>query len=218
MEDPCLIKRETPSPHHFSRQNNKIVNRHKVRYTAARIKYSKTRIKSRNFLSNIAYTGINKNDFYNECFILDVYVLIVKNLNPFSLNRKIADKMKHEMVYMLWQECMPTEFYRYICDGDNFVYLNGKNVTQPSVLDIVGNFIDQGKRNLRLLQENLFKDIFQYVYSNVYPEVYATNEKRGFDLKSNFHILFKTYRDKMSMRQQVTAKNPVNYETERKET
>ena len=63
-----------------------------------------------------------------------------------------------------------------------------------------------------------FKDIFQYVYSNVYPEVYATNEKRGFDLKSNFHILFKTYRDKMSMRQQVTAKNPVNYKTERKET
>ena len=136
MEDPRLIKRETPSPQHtaenstelseksqyFSQQNNKIVNRHKVRYTAARIKYSKTRIKSRNFLSNIAYTGINKNDFYNECFILDVYVLIVKNLNPFSLNRKIADKMKHEMVYMLWQECMPTEFYRYICDGNNFVY------------------------------------------------------------------------------------------------
>ena len=33
---------------------NKIVNRHKIRYTATRIKYSPSRIKSRNFLSNIS--------------------------------------------------------------------------------------------------------------------------------------------------------------------
>ena len=65
---------------------NKIVNRHKIIYTATRIKYSPTRIKSKNFSSNISYTGISKNDFYNENFILDVYVLIVKNLNPFSLS------------------------------------------------------------------------------------------------------------------------------------
>ena len=82
----------------FSQQNNKIVNRHEIRWTATRIKYYTMRIKSRNFLSNISYTGINKNDFYNESFILDVYVLIVKNLNPFSMNRKVADKMKYEMV------------------------------------------------------------------------------------------------------------------------
>ena len=105
----------------FSQQTeNKIVNRHKIRYTATRIKYSPTRIKSRNFLSNISYTGISKNDFYNESFILDVYVLIVKNLNPFSLNRKVSDKTKHEMVYMLWRECIPSEFYSYIYEVKNF--------------------------------------------------------------------------------------------------
>ena len=71
-----------------------------------------------------------------------------------------------------------------------------------------------------MLQENLarYKDIFQYVYSHVFPEVNTTSEKRGFDLKSNFHIMFKTYRDKMMMRQQSLAKNPANWETERKET
>ena len=107
---------------------NKIMNRHKIRYTSTRIKYSPTRIKSRNFLLNISYTGISKNDFYNESFILDVYVLIVKNLNPFSLNRKVSDKTKHEMIYMLWRECIPLEFYRCICEGKSFVYLNGRNV------------------------------------------------------------------------------------------
>ena len=115
----------------FSQQQapaDKIVNRHKVRYTATGIKYSPTRIKSRNFLSNISYTGISKNDFYNENFILDVYVLLVKNLNPFSLSRKITDKTKHEMVYMLWRECIPSEFYRYICEEKNFIYLSVRGV------------------------------------------------------------------------------------------
>ena len=46
----------------FSQQNpaDKNVNRH----TTRRIKYS--RIKSRNFLSNISYTDIKKSDFYKK--------------------------------------------------------------------------------------------------------------------------------------------------------
>ena len=67
-----------------------------------------------------------------------------------------------------------------------------------------------------MLQEHLarYKDIFQYVYSHLFPELYTSSEKRGLDLKSNFHILFKTYRDKQIMRQQSLAKNQANYENE----
>ena len=203
-------------------KKNKVMDCYKVRYTATRIKYSTTSIKSRNFFSTISYTGINKQDFYNESFIIDVYVLLVKKLNPFSMSRKLVDKNKHEMVYMLWRECIPSEFYRHICQGSNFIYLNSKHVSQPGVLDIVANFINQSKQNLCLLQENVapYKDIFQYVYSHVFPEVYTATEKRGFGLKSNFHVMmFKTYHDKMMIRQQqATAKNIENYKKERQET
>ena len=190
-----------------------IVSRHRIKYTA-------TRIKSINFLSNISYTGINKKDFYNENFILDIFVLLVKNLNPFSLCRKVSDKTKHEMVYMIWRECIPVDFNRYICEESNFTYLSGRDVGHPGILKIVGKFIDQKKENLRPLQKYLarYKDIYQYVYSHVFPEVYTTSEKRGFDLKSNFHILFKSYRDKQLMRQHSTAKNLSNYEDVKKET
>ena len=34
-------------------------------------------------------------------------------------------------------------------------------------------------------------------------------------MKSNFHILFKAYQDKMLMWQQSTAKNPANYEIQK---
>ena len=63
-----------------------------------------TRIKSRNFFSNITYVGINKEDYYNRNFVFNVYLLLRKNLNLFSLDRKLADKTKHKMIYMLWKE------------------------------------------------------------------------------------------------------------------
>ena len=44
-------------------------------------KYTTTRIKSIIFLSNIVYVRIDREDFYNENFIFDVYLLITKNLN-----------------------------------------------------------------------------------------------------------------------------------------
>ena len=78
-------------------------------------KYLTNRIKSRHFLSNIAYVGIIKEDHYNRNFVFDVYLLLTKNLNTFFLNRKLADKTKHEMIYMLWKECMPAKFYKHIC-------------------------------------------------------------------------------------------------------
>ena len=60
------------------------------------------------------------------------------------------------------------------------------------------NFLAEDEKNCVLLRNNLslHKNIFQYVYSNVLPEVYCTTERRGFDLKSTFHIVLKTYKDK----------------------
>ena len=121
VEDPRLIKKEcetsvemeqeknSPAKSQDIFQDNKVANRQKIKYTT-------TIIKSRNFLSNIPYIGISKEDYYNKNFILEVYLLLTKNLNRFSLDRKLADKTKHEMIYMLWRECMPVEFYKYICE------------------------------------------------------------------------------------------------------
>ena len=70
-------------------------------------------MKLRNFLSNIAYVGINKEDYYNRNFVLDIYLLLTKNLNPFSLDRKLLDRTNHEMIYMLWKEFIPVRFYKH---------------------------------------------------------------------------------------------------------
>ena len=50
--------------------------------------YMTTKIKSRSFLSNISYVGFNKEKFYNQSFVFDIYAMMTKNLNSFLLDRK----------------------------------------------------------------------------------------------------------------------------------
>ena len=71
---PDMTGRLAKSPNFF--QDNKSSNKRSER------KYTITHVKSRNFPSNISYVGINKEDFYNDNFIFDVYFLMTKN-SPF---------------------------------------------------------------------------------------------------------------------------------------
>ena len=156
--DSTTVEDESAKSPDFFQDNNAI----KKRKTAAK-KHTTARIKSRNFLSNISYVGISKEDFYNETFVFDIYALITKSLNPFSLDRKLSDQSKHEMIYMVWKECMPGNFYKHICSRDNFLYLNGKNVLYSKVSEIVNKFLNADEKNYVQLRNNLsqFKNIFQ---------------------------------------------------------
>ena len=69
--------------------------------------YTTTRIKVRNFLSNIAYNSVIDQDIFTKTFCFDTYVLVTKNLNLLSLERKITGQSKHEAIFMLWKNCMP---------------------------------------------------------------------------------------------------------------
>ena len=86
------------------------------------------------------------------------------------------------------------------------------------MFEIITHFLNEGEDNYKELRNNLssYKNIFQYIYSNVFPEIYCSTVKRGFDLKSNFHIIFKTYKDKKQLESSL-GKNLDNYESIRNE-
>ena len=100
------------------------------------------------------------------------------------------------------------------------MYLNGKNVLQLKVVEIISDFIREDKNNYKELRNNLssYKSIFQYVYSNVFPEIYCETKKRGFDLKSNFHTIFKAYKQTKKSWEVSLGKNTEKYESRRNET
>ena len=66
------------------------------------------------------------------------------------------------MMYMLWKECMPVKFYRHICKENNFLYLNGKNVLQPKVSEIINEYLDKDTNNYNQMRNNLSQ------YKNIY--------------------------------------------------
>ena len=100
------------------------------------------------------------------------------------------------MIYMLWKECMPPNFYQYICKNKNFLYLNRKNVPQPKVSEIITEFLGENEENYVALRNNLsqYKNIFQYVYSNVFPEIYCSTEREVLTLKASFTSFLKLTR------------------------
>ena len=63
--------------------------------------YTSSRIKTRNFLSNISYTCVKSEDFADNNFTFDTITLLTKNINPFSLEQKIVDAKNRDTAYML---------------------------------------------------------------------------------------------------------------------
>ena len=90
---------------------------------------------------------------------------------------------------------------------------------QGKVSEIIADFLNEGDENYKDLRNNLshYKNIFQYLYLNFFPEIYCSTEKRCFHLKSNFQIIFKTFKDKKKL-EDFVGKNSHNYEEIRNET
>ena len=50
---------------------------------------------------------------------------------------------------------MPIRYYKYICEEKNFLYLNGKNVLQPKVLQIIADFVEKDEQNYKLVSSRI---------------------------------------------------------------
>ena len=86
---------------------------------------------------------------------------------------------------MLWDECIEKTFYKHICENDNFIYLNGKNVLYSKTAQIVLDYLNKDASNivrLRNYLQNHMKTI-QFVYSRCFPETYTLIDKCGIKKK-----------------------------------
>ena len=109
---------------------------------------------------------------------------------------------------MLWDVCVEKTFYKHICENNNFIYLNGKNVLYTKTAQIVLDYLNKDPETITLLHRCLQKHmkIIQFVYLRCFPEIYSLTDKRGINLKSKFLLTFKLWKDKRNLSvQQRTA-------------
>ena len=103
-----------------------------------------------------------------------------------------------EMINMFWEVCNKSSFCKHICQPDNFLYLNEKNVIYPRVAEIVMDYIEADENNFSKLKRKLIENqkIFQFVHTSVYPEVCSFGKTKGVDVRNNLLLKFKEWKDR----------------------
>ena len=93
--------------------------------------YSTSKIKARNFLTNVSYNRITTVDYKNQNFVVDCFTFMIWYLNPFYLERKFETIIEREFVSTLWMFLMPSNLYDFISQNENMAQLNKlkKNIT-----------------------------------------------------------------------------------------
>ena len=176
--------------------------------------YSHTKIKARNFLTNISYRRLNKNDDAIISFAVDCYSFIAQNLNPFTLKRKFSSVTDQHYVNMMWEKCMPKSFHKFIFLEENFMLLNQLEVTYQKANKIANEYILHEKKTIELHQYfKEFQLIFQYVYSLLFPKYVNLNQKYKVKNRSKFMFCYKEWVDskKKSPPTAELGKQPENY-------
>ena len=56
---------------------------------------------------------------------------------------------------MLWDECIEKSYYKHICESDNFIYINSKNVLYSKTAQIVLDYLNKDPKNISLLKKCL---------------------------------------------------------------
>ena len=104
---------------------------------------------------------------------------------------------------MFWEDYNEPSFYKHICQPENFLYLDEKNVIYLRVAEIVMSYVEPDENIFGKLKRKLIENqkMFQHVYARIYPEVDSFVEKRGVYMRNNFHLKFKEWKDRKTYSQ-----------------
>ena len=166
-------------------------------------KYSSTKVKARNFLTNISYNGIKKNDYENPTFVIDIFAYLILYFNPFGISGKFETEVERSYINILWGQLLPQNFYTFVSKKDHLQILNKKNVKFRDAVEIVKLFIEVSdgnttqKSQYELLKLFLKKNIrlYQYIFSNLFPRYYGKFNTRGVEISIEFNSLYANYLD-----------------------
>ena len=134
------------------------------------------------------------------------------------MDRKLNDQKKREMIYMLWKECMLSNFYRYICTEENFLYLIEKTCCIQKWLKLFGNLFRSMKKTITSYKVT-FVNLRTYFSMSIHMcTLRCIVQLNGEVLiwEVHFTLFLKFARIKKKLEQSV--KNSQNYTIERNES
>ena len=162
---------------------------------AIKNKSSSTKIKARNFLTNVSYNRITTADYKNQNFVVDCFTFLILHLNPFYLERKFESIIEREFVNTLWTFLMPINLCNYITKNENMTTLIKIKVKYHDARNIILKFVQDDKDNLNVLSDFLEKNgtLYQFLYGNLFPKCFSRISDYGVKAKTLFNTYYQNF-------------------------
>ena len=109
----------------------------------ATTKYSNTKVKTKNLLTNVSYRRNKPEDVEKTNFVINVFSFLTQNLNSTGLDRKLETPLERDYVKMIWDSCVPHEFTKFIYLNENFMELSQPHIIYPKANNIVVMFVEE---------------------------------------------------------------------------
>ena len=157
--------------------------------------YNNSKVKARNFLTNVSYTRITSADYKNKNFVVDCFTFLIMYLNPFYLERKFESTIERDFIHVLWNYLMPNQLYRHISSEANIKTLLKIKIKYQDVKDIMMVFLVNDPFNIDVLSDFLQKNaiLYQFVFGNLFPKCFSRTNDYGINAKTLFNRYYRNF-------------------------
>ena len=157
--------------------------------------YNNSKMKARNFLTNVSYNRIATADYKNKNFVIDCFTFMIIYLNPFYLERKFESVIEREFVNVLWTYLIPNQLYRHISSEANIKTLNKIKIKYQDAKDIMLAFLVNDPFNVDVLSDFLEKNaiLYQFLFGNLFPKCFSRINDYGINAKTLFNRYYRNF-------------------------
>ena len=115
-------------------------------------KYSNTKVKTGNLLTNVSYRRYKSEDVEKTNFGINVFSFLTQNVNPTGLDRKLETPLERDYVKMIWDSRVPHKLTKFIYQKENFIELSQLHTAYQKANNIVLKFVEEDAQNIDLLK------------------------------------------------------------------
>ena len=157
--------------------------------------YNNSKVKARNFLTNVSYNRITAADYKNKNFVIDCFSFMILYLNPFYLERKFETIIERDFVNLLLTFLMPSKLYDHISGNDNMKTLNKIKIKYQDAKDIMIAFLFSDPTNINILSDFLEKNaiLYQFLFGNLFPKCFCRINDYGINAKTLFNTYYHNF-------------------------
>ena len=177
--------------------------------------YNNSKVKARNFLTNVSYNRISTADYKNKNFVVDCFTFMIIYLNPFYLERKFESLIEREFVNVLWAFLMPNKLYVHISGEANMKTLNKIKIKYQDGKDIMIAFLFNDPNNIIILSDFLEKNaiLYQFLFGNLFPKCFSRINDYGINAKTLFNSYYHNFQVQKNMIKWTEQESPLNMTT-----